>query len=86
MSSRIDICRDTRTNDNKCTTVDVFSYGQCRHRIVITALCRNCRDKPYSLYRHCNNKLSIGVSIFIDPFTDTLVESYDSLVSITWSS
>ena len=49
------------------------------------ALCKYCRDKPCSLYRHCKNKLGIELLIFVNLFTDTLVELYDFLVSTTWS-
>ena len=51
------------------TTVEMPLYKQRRHKIVIMALCRYCRNK------HCRNIL-----VLVNPtclFADTLVELLD---------
>ena len=84
MSSRRDIRRDNCSNDNRCTTVDVFSYRQARHKTVITVLCRYCRDKLCISYRHCKT-IGREIPVLLNPFIDTFVELLDSSFTISWT-
>ena len=74
---RILVHKDTGSNNSRCTTIEMPSYrwyeislciytvrDRCRHKIVITALCRYVRNKP------CRN---VPVSVIPLCFTDMLV-------------